>query len=44
MRIDKLGRRLKLAAGAATMALVGGGGGYAVARSRRRGVRSRLSL
>jgi phosphoserine phosphatase len=43
MHIDKLGRRLKLAAGAAAMALVGGGGGYAVARSRRRGGLRRLA-
>jgi HAD superfamily hydrolase (TIGR01490 family) len=42
MHIDKLGRRLKLAAGAGVMALVGGGGGYAVARSRRRGLLRRL--
>jgi HAD superfamily hydrolase (TIGR01490 family) len=42
MHIDKLGRRLKLAAGAAAMALVGGGGGYAVARSRRTGTLARL--
>lgn len=42
MHIDKLGRRLKLAAGAAAMALFGGGGGYAVARSRRGGVLRRL--
>ena len=42
MHIDKLGRRLKLAAGAAAMALFGGGGGYAVARSRRRGRLRRL--
>jgi HAD superfamily hydrolase (TIGR01490 family) len=43
MHIDKLGRRLKLAAGAAAMALVGGGGGYAVARTRRRGGLRRLA-
>jgi HAD superfamily hydrolase (TIGR01490 family) len=43
MHIDKLGRRLKLAAGAAAMALVGGGGGYAVARTRRRGGWRRLA-
>jgi HAD superfamily hydrolase (TIGR01490 family) len=42
MHIDKLGRRLKLAAGAALMALVGGGGGYAVARTKRRGPLRRL--
>jgi HAD superfamily hydrolase (TIGR01490 family) len=42
MRIDKLGRRLRLAAGAALMALVGSGGGYAVARTRRRGGLRRL--
>jgi HAD superfamily hydrolase (TIGR01490 family) len=42
MHIDKLGRRLKLVAGAAAMALVGGGGGYAVARTRRRSGLRRL--
>jgi HAD superfamily hydrolase (TIGR01490 family) len=42
MHIDKLGRRLKLAAGAAAMALVGGGGGYAVARTRRHKTLGRL--
>jgi HAD superfamily hydrolase (TIGR01490 family) len=42
VHIDKLGRRLKLVAGAAGIALVGGGGGYAVARTRRRGTLSRL--
>ena len=36
MRFDKLGRRLRLAGGAAGLAMVGGGGGYALARRRRR--------
>jgi HAD superfamily hydrolase (TIGR01490 family) len=36
MRFDKLGRRLRIAAVAAGLALVGGGGGYAAARSRPR--------
>jgi hypothetical protein len=35
MRFDKLGRRLKLAAAVGSVALVGGGGGYVVARARR---------
>jgi HAD superfamily hydrolase (TIGR01490 family) len=34
MRLDKLGRRLKLAAAVGTVALVGGGGGYVAARLR----------
>jgi phosphoserine phosphatase len=32
MRFDKLGRRLRIAAGAALLGAVGGGGGYALAR------------
>ena len=36
MRFDKLGRRLRVGALAAGLALVGGGGGYAVARLRPR--------
>jgi HAD superfamily hydrolase (TIGR01490 family) len=35
MRFDKLGRRLKLAAAAGSLALVGGGSGYVAARARR---------
>jgi hypothetical protein len=42
MHIDKLGRRLKLAAGAAAIGMVGGGSGYAVARARRRSGLARL--
>ena len=34
VRFDKLGRRLRIAAVSAGLALVGGGGGYAVARQR----------
>jgi HAD superfamily hydrolase (TIGR01490 family) len=34
MRFDKLGRRLRIAAVAGALALVGGGGGYAAARMR----------
>ena len=41
MRFDKLGRRLRIAAVAGGVALVGGGGGYAAARAR---PRRRLSL
>jgi HAD superfamily hydrolase (TIGR01490 family) len=36
MRFDKLGRRLRIAAVSAGLALVGGGGGYAAARMRPR--------
>jgi hypothetical protein len=36
MRFDKLGRRLRIAAVSAGLALVGGGGGYAAARLRPR--------
>jgi HAD superfamily hydrolase (TIGR01490 family) len=36
MRFDKLGRRLRLAAGAGVLALVGGGGGYLAGRLRPR--------
>jgi HAD superfamily hydrolase (TIGR01490 family) len=36
MRFEHLGRRLKLAAGALALAMVGGGGGYTAARMRRR--------
>jgi HAD superfamily hydrolase (TIGR01490 family) len=36
MRFDKLGRRLRIAALASALALVGGGGGYAAARLRPR--------
>jgi HAD superfamily hydrolase (TIGR01490 family) len=43
MRFDKLGRRLRLAAAVGSVALVGGGGGYVAARSRRPG-RSRRPL
>lgn len=44
MRFDKLGRRLRLAALAAGVGLVGGGGGYAAARMRpRRGLRRRFT-
>jgi HAD superfamily hydrolase (TIGR01490 family) len=35
MRFDKLGRRLKWAGAVASIALVGGGGGYVAARTRR---------
>jgi HAD superfamily hydrolase (TIGR01490 family) len=35
MRFDKLGRRLKWAGAVASIALVGGGGGYVAARARR---------
>jgi HAD superfamily hydrolase (TIGR01490 family) len=35
MRFDKLGRRLKWSAAVASVALVGGGGGYVAARTRR---------
>jgi HAD superfamily hydrolase (TIGR01490 family) len=42
MRFEHLGRRLKLAGGAAGLALVGGGSGYAAARMRRGGVLRRL--
>ncbi len=35
MRFDKLGRRLRWLAAIGSVALVGGGGGYVVARSRR---------
>jgi HAD superfamily hydrolase (TIGR01490 family) len=37
MRFDRLGAILKIGAAATAIALVGGGGGYALARSRRRG-------
>jgi HAD superfamily hydrolase (TIGR01490 family) len=37
MRFDRLGPMLKIGAGVAAIALLGGGGGYAVARGRRRG-------
>jgi HAD superfamily hydrolase (TIGR01490 family) len=36
MRFDKLGRRLKLGAAVGALALMGGGGGYVVARTRPR--------
>ncbi len=42
MRFEKLGRRLRIAALAATVALVGSGGGYAAARMRPRRRFSRL--
>jgi HAD superfamily hydrolase (TIGR01490 family) len=46
MRFDKLGRRLRWASAVASVALVGGGGGYVAARARRprrlRGPRSLL--
>jgi len=41
MRFDRLGRRLKLVAGAAGVALVGWGGGYVSGRLRERGWRGR---
>ena len=48
MRFDKLGRRLRIAAGAAALGALGGGGGYAFARLKprhawRRRLRLRLS-
>ena len=45
MRFDKLGRRLRWASAVASVALVGGGGGYVAARARRpRRPRGRRSL
>jgi HAD superfamily hydrolase (TIGR01490 family) len=45
MRFDKLGRRLRWASAVASVALVGGGGGYVAARARRpRGLRGRRPL
>ena len=45
MRFDKLARRLRLAAGAALLGAVGGGGGYAFARLKPRGTwRRRLKF
>jgi len=45
MRFDKLGRRLRWASAVASVALVGGGGGYVAARARRpRRLRGRRSL
>src|SRR5215218_5303879 len=44
MRFDKLGRRLKVAVGAGAVALVGGGGGFVVARMRRPRRLRRLGL
>ena len=41
MRFDKLGRRVKLGAAVGAVGLVGGGGGYVVARLRPRGRRLR---
>jgi hypothetical protein len=42
MRFDKLGRRLRIAVVSAGLALVGGGGGYAIARRRPQRRLSRL--
>ena len=42
MRFDKLGRRLRWAAAAGALALVGGGGGYMAARIRPRSRLARL--
>jgi hypothetical protein len=45
MRFDRLAPMLKIGAVALTIALIGGGGGYAVARSRPQpGLRGRLPL
>jgi hypothetical protein len=45
MRFDRLGPMLKIGAATLTVALIGGGGGYAVARLRpERGLRRRLPL